>query len=294
MAKRMLDCYASDFAGFSKEELLESVRRSEGRVMLCETIGTVRPMLGDVTNAEFAAAMGADFLLLNMFDVNEPKIEGLPAGQPEDTVRLIKRLTGRPVGINLEPTDTGEDADIDPLWQMSAGRRATLVNARRACDMGVDLILLTGNPGMGVSNEAIEATLKLYREELGDRVILAAGKMHAAGVLTEAAEQIMTKEDVRRFREAGADVLLFPAPGTAVCPFVPELSLSVCTLVNRLNSRPKYVTAQGISELLPAVATSSVTAFGKPSSGNRACGSPDHQLHRENLFHQPFFFLYKI
>ena len=193
---------------------MESVRRSEGRVMLCETIGTVRPMLGDVTNAEFAAAMGADFLLLNMFDVNEPKIEGLPAGQPEDTVRLIKRLTGRPVGINLEPTDTGEDADIDPLWQMSAGRRATLMNARRACDMGVDLILLTGNPGMGVNNEAIEATLKLYREELGDRVILAAGKMHAAGVLTEAAEQIMTKEDVLRFREAGADVLLFPAPGT--------------------------------------------------------------------------------
>ena len=38
--------------------------------------------------------------------------------------------------------------------------------------------------------------------------------MHAAGVLAEAAEQIMTKEDVRRFREAGADVLLFPAPGT--------------------------------------------------------------------------------
>ena len=193
---------------------MESVRRSEGRVMLCETIGTVRPMLGDVTNAEFAAAMGADFLLLNMFDVNEPKIEGLPAGQPEDTVRLIKRLTGRPVGINLEPTDTGEDAETDPLWQMSAGRRATLENARRACDMGVDLILLTGNPGMGVSNEAIEATLKLYREELGDRVILAAGKMHAAGVLTEAAEQIMTKEEIRRFREAGADVLLFPAPGT--------------------------------------------------------------------------------
>ena len=214
MAKRMLDCCASDFVGFSKEELLESVRRSEGRVLLCETIGTVRPMLGDVTNAEFAAAMGADFLLLNMFDVNAPKIEGLPAGKPEDTVRLIKQLTGRPVGINLEPTDVGEEAQTDPLWQMSAGRRATLENARRACDMGVDLILLTGNPGMGVSNEAIEATLKLYREELGDRVILAAGKMHAAGVLAEAAEQIMTKEDVRRFREAGADVLLFPAPGT--------------------------------------------------------------------------------
>lgn len=214
MAKRLLDCYASDFAGFSKEELLESVRKSEGRVMLCETIGTVRPMLGDVTNAEFAAAMGADFLLLNMFDVNAPRIQGLPEGKAEDCVRRIKQLTGRPVGINLEPTDAGEEAETDPLWQMSAGRRATLKNAQRACDMGVDLILLTGNPGMGVSNEAIEATLKLYRDNLGDRVILAAGKMHAAGVLSEAAEHIMTKEDIRRFRAAGADILLFPAPGT--------------------------------------------------------------------------------
>ena len=29
-------------------------------------------MLGDITNAEFAAAMGADILLLNMFDVLSP------------------------------------------------------------------------------------------------------------------------------------------------------------------------------------------------------------------------------
>ena len=214
MAKRMLDCYASDFADFTKKDLLESIQKSEGRVMLCETIGTVRPMLGDVTNAEFVSAMGADFVLLNMFDVNAPVIEGLPEGKPEDIVRLIKRLTGRPVGINLEPADAGEEGETDPLWQMSSGRRATLVNAQRACDMGVDMILLTGNPGMGVSNEAIEETLRLYRKHLGERIILAAGKMHAAGILTEAAEHIMTKEDVRRFREAGADIILFPAPGT--------------------------------------------------------------------------------
>ena len=83
MAKRILDCYASDFAGFTKADLLESIRKSEGRVMLCETIGTVRPMLGDVTNAEFVSAMGADFVLLNMFDVNAPVIEGLPEGRPD-------------------------------------------------------------------------------------------------------------------------------------------------------------------------------------------------------------------
>ncbi len=97
---------------------------------------------------------------------------------------------------------------------MSRGRRATLENAQRAYEMGVSLILLTGNPGMGVSNEGIEKTLSLYREKLGDKMILAAGKMHAAGILTEAAEHIITKEDVKRFRKAGADILLFPAPAT--------------------------------------------------------------------------------
>ena len=67
MAKRILDCTASDFAKFTKEDLLESIRKSEGRVIACETIGAVQPMLNDVTNAEFVAAMGADILLLNMF-----------------------------------------------------------------------------------------------------------------------------------------------------------------------------------------------------------------------------------
>ena len=38
--------------------------------------------------------------------------------------------------------------------------------------------------------------------------------MDADVTLTEAAEHIITKEDVKRFRKAGADILLFPAPAT--------------------------------------------------------------------------------
>lgn len=214
MAKRMLDCYASDFRGFTKEDLLESILKSEGRVIACETIGTLQPMLGNVTNAEFAAAMGADILLLNMFDVMRPVINGLPETEPENTVALLKKLTGRPVGINLEPVEEGEEGETDPMWKMSPGRRATVENAKRAARIGVDMILLTGNPGMGVSNPAIIETLKRYREAVGDQIVLAAGKMHAAGILSEAAENIMTKEDVESFVEAGADIILLPAPGT--------------------------------------------------------------------------------
>ena len=215
MAKRILDCTASDFAKFTKEDLLESIRKSEGRVIACETIGAVQPMLNDVTNAEFVAAMGADILLLNMFDVQHPGILGLPKNTaPEDTIRCLKKLTGRPVGINLEPVPEGTKGEEDPLWAMSAGRRATVENALLARDLGVDFILLTGNPGVGVTNDAISRTLTQFREAVGDRIVLAAGKMHGAGVLTEAGRPIMTREDVEEFIGAGADIVLLPAPGT--------------------------------------------------------------------------------
>ena len=211
--KRILDCHASDFKNMPKRELLASIGASEGRVIACETIGSFMPMLGDITNAEFVCAMGADILLLNLFDVHRPVINALPKCAPEDTVRTLKQLTGRPVGINLEPIEEEIAGQYEGMWAMTGGRVATLENARKAADMGVDMILLTGNPGMGVKNSAIVSTLRLYKKELGDRLILAAGKMHASGTL-EGAENIITREDVKAFVEAGADIILLPAPGT--------------------------------------------------------------------------------
>ena len=49
---------------------------------------------------------------------------------------------------------------------------------------------------------------------MGDRIVLAAGKMHASGVIGEGGENIITREDIRQFAEAGADIILLPAPGT--------------------------------------------------------------------------------
>ena len=211
--KRILECDPSDLVNMTREELLYAMGSAEGRTIACETVGNIQPMLGTVTNAEFVAAMGADLILLNIFDVNKPEIYGLPETEPENVVRKVKELTGRPVAINLEPVEQAM-GETDPMWALSDGRKATLANAKKAADMGVDMILLTGNPGVGVTNAAITETLALYKRELGDRLILAAGKMHAAGILTEGAEKILTREDVKAFREAGADIILLPAPGT--------------------------------------------------------------------------------
>ena len=181
--KRLLDCTPSDLAAYRKTDLLDAIAGSEGRVLACETIGLTPPLLVDVTNAEYAAALSADILLLNMFDVQHPVINALPKVPEAETVRELKRLTGRVIGINLEPCDPEAAKSNDgTLWKMSSGRLATVENARRAADMGVDLIVLTGNPGNGVSNELIVASLKEISAAVGDRVMLAAGKMHASGV----------------------------------------------------------------------------------------------------------------
>lgn len=215
--KRFLNCNASDFEKMTKSELIESIAASEGRIVVCETIGAVPQMLGDVTNAEFAASMGADIILLNIFDVNNPVMHGLPADvKPEDYIRKIKELTGRPVGLNLEPLEEGvaSTVETDEWAGLSSGRAGTLENAKKAVEMGADFIVLTGNPGIGITNKAITDTLKLYRKELGDSVVLIAGKMHAAGILGEAGEKIITRNDVKEFSEAGADIILMPAPGS--------------------------------------------------------------------------------
>ena len=128
--KRILDCRSSDFSKMTKEELLYAVAAGEGRTIACETIGSIMPMLGDITNAEFAASMGADILLLNMFDVQKPYIAGLPKTEPENVIHKLKELTGRPIGINLEPVEQSLNEEEDYLWAMTEGRKATLENAK--------------------------------------------------------------------------------------------------------------------------------------------------------------------
>ena len=246
MAKRILNMTPKELINLSKEEIIDAIAGSEGRVLASETIGITIPLLSDVTNAEFAASMGADMILLNMFDVQDPVILGLPQSDRQETVRKVKQLTGRMVGINLEPVDDAAASEnAETLWAMSAGRYATVENAAISQKMGVDMIVLTGNPGNGVSNDAIVSSLRAISAEIGDKIVLAAGKMHASGVIGEGGENIITKEDIRLFAEAGADVILMPAPGT-----VPGITTEyIRELVSYAHSLGKLtITAIGTSQ----------------------------------------------
>lgn len=213
--KRLLDCCASDLVQMDKAALLYAIRASEGRVLVSETIAITQPLLNNVTNAELAASQGADMLLINMFDCQNPQIQGLPADtEPDQVLHRLQQLTGRIIGVNLEAVDPDFASTHDDVWKMNPGRAATAENAQKLVKMGAKIIVLTGNPNNGVSNRSLGLALKVIRDAIGDSAVLVTGKMHGAGVVRETGSAIITEEDVCWFAGQGADIVLIPAPGT--------------------------------------------------------------------------------
>jgi hypothetical protein len=216
MAKRLLDTTATELAGYGRHDLLAAIRGSEGRTVAAEVITPAMAAVYDVSNPELAAAMGADIVILNLLDLQRPVVSAVDVDDPSDVVLEVKRLTGRIIGVNLEPVDPEAplvtDDDFGPVGK--AGRLATPENVAAAVALGADAIVLTGNPGMGVTNASLSRAVAATRAAVGDAAIVMAGKMHAAGSASEAGSGIVDAEAIEGFVAAGADIVLLPAPGT--------------------------------------------------------------------------------
>jgi len=236
MARRLLDCNASDFAAFSADELLESMRFSEGRIVVCETIAVAQPLVDKVSNPELAAAFGADIIIFNLYDVTNPHIAGLPDAQPEQagagfghipagrgrTLADVSDWIGRPVGLNLEPIEV-------PSAVTTSGRLATPENALQAVEQGADFLVITGNPGTGVTRAGICRSIREIRAAIGRSALIFAGKGHAAGSLAP----VVAEGELEDYIEAGADVIGLPAPGT-----IPGMTLEKAgALIERVHAQ---------------------------------------------------------
>jgi len=202
----------------AKEELISSIKACEGRVIVSEVIGEEALYKG-ISNAELAAAFGADLLLLNLYDVYNPQFTNIEPEAEETVPAKIKEFTGRPVGINLEPVAEGVTNKVE----ISAGRKANSETARRAVEQGVDFLVLTGNPETGVTNQEIIHRIEQVADEVGDEAIIMAGKMHMAGVQ----EGYLEPELVEKMVQAGANVVLLPIPGTVPGITVEEVGRTV-------------------------------------------------------------------
>lgn len=205
--KRLLSCVPSEALAMNGQELKQAILASEGRTILTETVvfKECGCLLGSITNAEVAAAFGSDLILLNGFDCFHPVIPGLP--ETDDPIKLLRELSGRPIGANLEPVDDQAEMMSDKI-EIAEGRKATVATFKEAEKLGLQFICLTGNPGTGVTNRMIVKAIRECRENFSGLII--AGKMHAAGV-DEPCVDIPT---IKEFIAAGADVILMPAAGT--------------------------------------------------------------------------------
>lgn len=217
MVKRLISANTSDILAMNAEDLKESIKASEGRVVLSENVVTSQPLGEDITNAEVAAAFGADLILLNNMDVMNPVVMGLYDGEetmatakPRHDGHIIKdlqHLVGRPIGVNLEPIDVDADM-LEERLEIVTGRTATPETLAEVERLDYNFVVLTGNPGTGVTNEQIVKNIKIAKQKFSGLVI--AGKMHAAGVN----EPLINSNIVKEFIDAGADVILVPAVGT--------------------------------------------------------------------------------
>ncbi|WP_373757305.1 haloacid dehalogenase-like hydrolase [Jeotgalibaca porci] len=206
MVKRLISANTSEIMAMSREELLQSIHASDGRVVLSENIVTRETIVAEVTNAEIAKSFGADLILLNTLDVLEPKIFGLDL-QEKTVIERLHHLVGAPIGVNLEPIDLDAEMTEETL-KIGNGRQANAEAFKRIETDKYDFVCLTGNPATGVSNTQIISAIKLAKEHYSGIII--AGKMHSSGVN----EPVVTLEDVKHFLVAGADIILVPAVGT--------------------------------------------------------------------------------
>lgn len=215
MVQRLISATSQEIKKMSKEELFQSIKASEGRVILSENVVVHPSVAGDITCAEMSRAFGADMILLNAFDVNNPIIVAAYEGQytaetcipNDDVVNRLKELVGLPIGMNVEPVDETlklESSRVD----ISPGRKASVETFKKANELGLDFILLTGNPGTGVTNKLIADNVKIAKEYFNGIII--AGKMHSSGV----DEPVVSIESAQKFIDAGADIVLVPAVGT--------------------------------------------------------------------------------
>ncbi|MFL2123240.1 DUF7916 family protein [Marinilactibacillus psychrotolerans] len=231
MVKRLLSCYASDFKKMDKYDLKASIKASEGRTILSENVVSTSVSQG-LTNSEVAKAFGADLILLNGLDLMEPKIEGID--DIEQPIQYLKKLVGRPIGVNLEPVDESAKMSENKL-DIPKGRQAFKETFEKANELGFDFICLTGNPGTGVSNKEIIKALKVAKEKFVGLII--AGKMHGAGVN----EPVVDLNAIKEFIMNGADAILLPAVGT-----VPGVTTSMVMKAVQLAKKYDVLTLSAI------------------------------------------------
>ena len=134
-SKRILDLTGSELVRITPDDMKRAILASEGRTIMAEVVATAPSLVDGISNVEIAASMGADIVLLNMLDILNPKVEGIPSHI--DNLSKLSMFVLRYIGNNLEPSES---------LGANLGRRLTETTVSRSIELGSRLIAVTGNP----------------------------------------------------------------------------------------------------------------------------------------------------
>lgn len=213
---RLISASRSDFETMTPMDLKESILKAEGRTIMGQHLlfageGLVR----GVTNSEVMFAFGADMVMLNTIDLdhmdNNPGLQGLGYQELKD------RCGRRPIGVYLGcPKAGSEDGGKKALYRRE-GMLCTPEHVKKCVDMGVDFVVLGGNPGSGTSIRDIIECTRWVKDTYGDRLFVFAGKWEDGvreKVLGDPLADYDAREVIRELIDAGADCIDLPAPGS--------------------------------------------------------------------------------
>lgn len=224
MVKRFLSATPLELLSYSGRELLESIRSSEGRIILVSSRVRAANMVDGVANAELAAAFGADLILLDTYDVTAPAIPGWPSKDPAAdkpyadvqvpkgagyTLHEIRERIGRPVGVLLGVSDAERAKELVACYGNIA---ATPENARAAVKSGAHFLSVGG----WGSRELCVQSIRQVREAVGPDPVIEFNRPHGPGLMnySDGSADLMTQEEAVELVRAGADIIGIPAPAT--------------------------------------------------------------------------------
>ncbi len=212
---RLISASKTEINKMSPMDLKDSIFKSEGRVVMGQHLlfageGLVR----DVTNTEVMFSFGADMVMLNTIDLddedNNPGLCGL-------SFQELRQRCNRPIGVYLGcPKEELADTGKKQLYRRE-GMLCTEEHVEKCVEMGVDFIVLGGNPGSGTSIDDVIACTRWVKEKYGDKILLFAGKWEdgiTEKVLGDPLAKRDAKEIIKELIDAGADVIDLPAPGS--------------------------------------------------------------------------------
>lgn len=223
--ERLLTASPKTILSWTPKQLKKAILKSEGRTIMGYARVRAANLVDFVSNPELAAAFGADIVLVNCYDMNNPQVPGLDSKNIEDDIATrkiqvplgngyslteLKQLIGRPVGVLLVLTPDEKD---DKGQTFSYGEvKATVDNAVRAVDLGADILNILA---WGDDKDAIMNRIKEIKAAVGDRALIAFFRPHGPGLMGvdgKAGSSLIDIDECEKAIDAGADIIGIPAP----------------------------------------------------------------------------------